>query len=131
MAIAIRHSSNFKDRTVRSIIGCQEIFYSRLKESLPESRHELLECMFNTMNSFAQEVEDCKEQIKNLNKDIDGMCVTIDNLRGESLSTYLEKEDLVERVAGLKKEIERLCELNNNQARLIANNRTKRSDFHV
>jgi hypothetical protein len=131
MANAIRHSSNFKDRTVRSIIGCQEIFYSRLKESLPESKHELLECMFNTMNYFAQDLEDSLEQNKNLKKDNDGMCVTIDNLRGESLSTYLEKEELAKRVAELQKEVERLRELNNNQAWLLANNRTKRSDFHV
>ena len=119
MAIAIRHSSNFKDRTVRSIIGCQEIFYSRLKESLPESKHELLECMFNTMNSFAQEVEDCKEQIKNLNKDIDGMCVTIDRLRGESLSTYLEKEELLKRVEELRKDVKTLEERNHRQAIML------------
>ena len=81
---------------------------------------------------YLEEHVDSKDTIiKNLKKDNDGMCVTIDRLRGEGLSTYLEKEDLAERVAELKKEIERLCELNNNQARLIANNRTKRSDFHV
>jgi hypothetical protein len=73
MANAIRHSSNFKDRTVRGIIGCQEIFYSRLKESLPEDKHGLLECMFQTMNYFAQDLEDCMEQNENLRKDLEGM----------------------------------------------------------
>ena len=119
MTIAIRHSSNFKNRTVRAIIGCQEIFYSRLKEYLPESKHELLECMFNTINSFAQEVEDCKEQIKNLKKDNDGMCVTIDRLRGESLSTYLEKEELLKRVEELRKDVKTLEERNHRQAIML------------
>lgn len=70
-----------------------------------------------TATTLCQYVEDLKVLIDNqdslvkaLRADLEGTCNTVDSLR---------------------KDVERLGELNNNQAWLIANNRNKRSDFHV
>ena len=69
---------------------------------------------------YLEEHVDSKDTIiKNLNKDIDGMCVTIDRLRGEGLSTYLEKEELLKRVEELRKDVKTLEERNHRQAIML------------
>ena len=63
-----------------------------------------------TATTLCQYVEDLKVLIDNQNSLIKALRADLD---------------------GTSREVERLRELNNNQAWLIANNRTKRSDFHV
>ena len=127
----IQHSSNFSNALIRNTMAILEIAQERLMERISGDAQKYVDVFYTSANLFAQEMEGMQRSlndkdtiIKNMKKDIDGMCSTIDRLQGESLSTYREKEEL-------KKEVERLRELNNNQAWLIASNRTKRSDFHV
>ena len=127
----IQHSSNFSNALIRNTMAILEIAQERLMERISSDAQKYVDVFYTSANLFAQEMEGMQRSlndkdtiIKNMKKDIDGMCSTIDRLQGESLSTYREKEEL-------KKEVERLRELNNNQAWLIASNRTKRSDFHV
>ena len=53
----IQHSSNFQNRSNRCLVAIQESFCSRLKESLPTDKHELVDSMFEAMNLYAQSVE--------------------------------------------------------------------------
>jgi hypothetical protein len=53
----IQHSSNFRDRSNRCIVALQEGFRDRLKESLPQDKHGLVDSMFESLNLYAQEVE--------------------------------------------------------------------------
>lgn len=53
--------------------------------------------------------------------------MALKNLNGFVKMAIADNKD----IAGMEDEIFRLRELNNNQAMIIANNRTKRSDFNV
>jgi hypothetical protein len=69
--------------------------------------------------SHTKMIEVQRAVIKNLKKDNDDMCRTIDSLRGESLSTYLEKEELLKRVEELRKDVKTLEERNHRQAIML------------
>ena len=58
MASNIKRSCDFSDGTIRNIMGCQELFYARIKESLPADKHSLLDNMFSALNMFAQDSEE-------------------------------------------------------------------------
>jgi hypothetical protein len=51
-------SQSFNDRYIKSIVGTQGIIFARLKESVPEDKHVLLELMFDTMIAFAKDLDD-------------------------------------------------------------------------
>jgi len=51
------HSPSFNDRTMKSIIGANQIAYFRVKESLPADKHEFLDAMFETLLEFAKAVD--------------------------------------------------------------------------
>lgn len=120
----IQHSSNFMDRTIRTTVNLMELTRDKLYEVVPVTEHLYVDSMFVSLNTFAQEcdeniktLEADGNYIKELHKNIDDRDIVIKNLRKD--------------LEGMQREVERLRELNNNQAWIIANNRTKRSDFHV
>jgi hypothetical protein len=77
-----------------------------------------------------------KETVDTLCQYMDDLKILIDNQDSlmKSLMNIIDAKDLVIKnlrkdLDGMGREVERLRELNNNQAWLIANNRTKRKDF--
>jgi hypothetical protein len=77
MAIEIKNSSDFNDRMIGGIIGCQEIFYARLKESLPADKQPMLDSMFEAMNFFAQDCEECMTALRNEQANVKWTNITV------------------------------------------------------
>ena len=63
-------SQSFNDRIMKSIISANEIAYFRVKESLPEDKHALLDAMFETLVEFAKVVDDDIVAKRNANANI-------------------------------------------------------------
>lgn len=81
-------------------------------------------------------VEDAVESFRKLVEVAEGyenLCNTNEDFIKSLLKTIGERGDTIENLRkdldGMGREVERLRELNNNQAKIIANNRTKRKDF--
>jgi len=77
-----------------------------------------------------------KETVDTLCQYMDDLKVLIDNQDSltKSLMNIIDAKDLVIKnlrkdLDGMGREVDTLRELNNNQAKIIANNRTKRKDF--
>ena len=84
-----------------------------------------------TATTLCQYVDDLKVLIDNQDSLIKALrnalgCASADMKYQDTVIANLRKD-----IAGMEDEIFRLRELNNNQAWIIANNRTKRSDFNV
>lgn len=81
-------------------------------------------------------VEDAVESFRKLVEVAEGyenLCNSNEDFIKSLLKTIGERGDTIENLRkdldGMGREVERLRELNNNQAKIIANNRTKRKDF--
>lgn len=81
-------------------------------------------------------VEDAVESFRKLVEVAEGyenLCNTEEEYIRSLLRIIVEKGDIIENLRkdldGMSREVTRLRELNNNQAWIIANNRTKRKDF--
>lgn len=81
-------------------------------------------------------VEDAVESFRKLVEVAEGyenLCNSNEDFIKSLLKTIGERGDTIENLRkdldGMGREVERLRELNNNQAKIIANNHTKRKDF--
>jgi len=69
MAIKIKDSSDINDRMIRGNIG--------LKESLPADKQPMLDSMFEAMNFFAQDCEECMTALRNEQANIKWTNITV------------------------------------------------------
>lgn len=88
-----------------------------LKDTTVEDAVESFRKLVEVAEGYENLCNSNEDFIKSLLKTISDQGVMIDNLRKD--------------LDGMSRAVNTLRELNNNQAKIIANNRTKRSDFNV
>lgn len=63
----IQHSSNFQNRTMRTMISLLEISKERLMEVVPSDKQKHVDVLFTSANLFAQEIEVLQKEVDRLN----------------------------------------------------------------
>ena len=65
--MSIQHSSNFQNRTMRTMISLLEISKERLMEVVPADKQKHVDVLFTSANLFAQEIEVLQKEVDRLN----------------------------------------------------------------
>lgn len=65
--MSIQHSSNFQNRTMRTMISLLEISKERLMEVVPSDKQKHVDVLFTSANLFAQEIEVLQKEVDRLN----------------------------------------------------------------
>jgi lipid II:glycine glycyltransferase (peptidoglycan interpeptide bridge formation enzyme) len=112
-------SKMYESRTIKACKAWLGLCSSgvSLKDSTVEDAVTSFKKLVEVAEGYENLCNTNEDFIKSLLKTIADQGVMIDNLRKD--------------LDGMGREVERLRELNKNQAKIIANNRTKRSDFNV
>lgn len=64
--MSIQHSSNFQNRTMRTMISLLEISKERLMEVVPSDKQNHVDVLFTSANLFAQEIEELQKEVARL-----------------------------------------------------------------
>lgn len=101
--MSIQHSSNFQNRTMRTMISLLEISKERLMEVVPSDKQNHINVLFTSANLFAQEIEELQKKVDTL---------SLEEYKNKILSEMVDERDVI--ITNLRKDLDGMVREKNN-----------------